>query len=217
MSVSVCHRLTWAKLDYVGPLLEGVEVKIAEDGEVLVKGPNVMQGYFKAPEKTAEVMSGEWFHTGDIGVLSDDNYLKITDRKKEMFKTSGGKYIAPQVIENKLKESIMIEQAMVIGENRKFPAGLLVLNMDAVDSWCERHDVDKNAADLLTNANLISKIEEEVALANKNFGQWEQVKKFEIMEEAWGIDTGELTPTLKLKRRIIKEKYADVIEKIYDV
>ncbi len=206
-----------AKLDYVGPLLEGVEVKIAEDGEVLVKGPNVMQGYFKAPEKTAEVMSGEWFHTGDIGVLSDDNYLKITDRKKEMFKTSGGKYIAPQVIENKLKESIMIEQAMVIGENRKFPAGLLVLNMDAVDSWCERHDVDKNAADLLTNANLISKIEEEVALANKNFGQWEQVKKFEIMEEAWGIDTGELTPTLKLKRRIIKEKYADVIEKIYDV
>lgn len=206
-----------AKLDYVGPLLNGVEVKIAEDGEVLVKGPNVMQGYFKAPDKTAEVMSGEWFHTGDIGVLSSDNYLKITDRKKEMFKTSGGKYIAPQVIENKLKESIMIEQAMVIGENRKFPAALLVLNMDAVHSWCERHGVDKNDPALLKNTGLVSKIDDEVTAANKNFGSWEQIKKFEIMEDAWGIDTGELTPTLKLKRRVIKQKYAEVIEKVYDV
>lgn len=206
-----------AKLDYVGPVLDGVEVKIAEDGEVLVKGPNVMQGYFKAPDKTAEVMTGDWFHTGDIGELSVDNFLKITDRKKEMFKTSGGKYIAPQVIENKLKESIMIEQAMVIGENKKFPAALLVLNMDAVNSWCERHGLDKNDKGLLKNTELVSKIEEEVAAANKNFGNWEQIKKVEIMEEAWGIDTGELTPTLKLKRRIIKEKYAAVIEKVYDV
>lgn len=206
-----------AKLDFVGPILEGVTVKIAEDGEVLVKGPNVMLGYFKAPEKTAEVMTGEWFHTGDIGVLSDDNFLKITDRKKEMFKTSGGKYIAPQVIENKLKESIMIEQAMIIGENRKFPSALLVLNMDAVHGWCERRGLDKNDANLLKNEELVSKIDEEITAANKNFGNWEQVKKFEILSDTWGIDTGELTPTLKLKRRVIKEKYADVIEKVYDV
>lgn len=211
------HESQYAKLDYVGPLLEGVNVKIAEDGEILVKGPNVMQGYFKAPDKTAEVMSDGWFHTGDIGELSEDNYLKITDRKKEMFKTSGGKYIAPQVIENKLKESIMIEQAMVIGENQKFPAGLLVLNMDAVHSWCDRHNVSSEGAELYENPALIAKIEEEVAVANEHFGKWEQIKKFEILKDTWDIDTGELTPTLKLKRRVIKQKYADLIEKIYDL
>lgn len=210
------HEAEYAKLDYVGPLLDGVEVKIAEDGEVLVKGPNVMQGYYKDPDKTSDVMSGDWFHTGDIGELSGDNYLRITDRKKEMFKTSGGKYIAPQVIENKLKESILIEQAMVVGESRKFPAALLVPNMDAVHSWCERHDVDASDPNLLQRDDLKSKIDAEVAQANERFGKWEQIKKFVIMTEQWGIETGELTPTLKLKRRIIKQKYAEDIEKIYN-
>lgn len=216
-SPGVCigrHEPELARLDYVGPLLNGVQVRIAEDGEILVKGENVMQGYYKDPDKTAEVISDGWFHTGDIGVLSSDNYLKITDRKKEMFKTSGGKYIAPQVIENKLKESIMIEQAMVVGESRKFPAALLVPNMDAVASWCERHGIENNAS-ILENAQFLKKLDEEVAEANENFGKWEQIKKFSVMPEQWGIETGELTPTLKLKRRVIKQKFADDIEKIY--
>ena len=219
-SPGVCigrHEAHLAKLDYVGPLLKGVQVKIAEDGEILVKGPNVMQGYYKDPEKTAEVITDGWFHTGDIGELDKENYLRITDRKKEMFKTSGGKYVAPQVIENKLKESILIEQAMVIGENRKFPAALLVANMEAIHMWCERHQVDKEDANLLSNEKLLAKFNEEVSSANSNFGHWEQVKKFEIVPDAWGIETGELTPTLKLKRRIIKQKYTDLIEQIYDV
>ena len=206
-----------AKLDYVGPLLNGVNVKIAEDGEILVKGPNVMMGYFKDQEKTDEVIKQGWFHTGDIGELTADNYLKITDRKKEMFKTSGGKYIAPQVMENKLKESVLIEQVMVVGENRKFPAAILVPNMDAVMGWAERHNIDAQDANILSNPELIKKFQNEVDNANQKFGHWEQIKKFEILSDQWGIVTGELTPTLKLKRRIIKEKYADLIEKIYTV
>ena len=204
-----------AKLDYVGPLLNGVNVKIAEDGEILVKGPNVMMGYFKDQEKTDEVIKQGWFHTGDIGELTADNYLKITDRKKEMFKTSGGKYIAPQVMENKLKESVLIEQVMVVGENHKFPAAILVPNMDAVMGWAERHNIDAQDANILSNPELIKKFQNEVDNANQKFGHWEQIKKFEILSDQWGIVTGELTPTLKLKRRIIKEKYADLIEKIY--
>lgn len=206
-----------ARLDYVGPILRDVNVKIAEDGEILVKGPNVMLGYFKDQEKTDEVIVDGWFHTGDIGVLTDDNYLKITDRKKEMFKTSGGKYIAPQVMENKLKESVLIEQVMVIGENRKFPAALIVPNLEALLSWAERHGISGSATELLHNPETKSKFQADVDAANKNFGNWEQVKKFEILSDQWAIDSGELTPTLKLKRRIIKEKYADLIEKIYDV
>ena len=218
-SPGVCigmHEADKAKLDYVGPLLEGVQVKIAEDGEVLVKGPNVMMGYYKDEAKTNEVIQDGWFHTGDIGELSG-NYLRITDRKKEMFKTSGGKYIAPQVIENKLKESIMIEQAMVVGESRKFPSALLVLNMEAVHAWCERHGVNADDPALFQNDKLLAKVDAEVEEANTNFGQWEKVKKHAIMPEAWGIETGELTPTLKLKRRVIKQKYGDYIEKLYDL
>lgn len=218
-SPGVCigkHEDDKARLDFVGPLLDGVQVKIAEDGEVLVKGANVMMGYYKDPEKTSEVIKDGWFHTGDIGELND-NYLRITDRKKEMFKTSGGKYIAPQVIENKLKESIMIEQAMVVGESKKFPSALLVLNMEAVQLWCERHEVNADDPDLLKNPKLLSKIDVEVEEANAGFGQWEKVKKYSIMPEAWSIETGELTPTLKLKRRVIKQKYGDYIEKLYDL
>jgi long-chain acyl-CoA synthetase len=206
-----------AKLDYVGPLLDRVKVKIAEDGEILVQGPNVMLGYFKDEEKTKEVIVNGWFHTGDIGELTDDNYLKITDRKKEMFKTSGGKYIAPQVIENKLKESVLIEQVMVVGENRKFPAALVVPNTEALLSWAQRHNIAGSISELLNSEDVKSKFQFEIDAANKNFGHWEQIKKFEILTDQWAIDSGELTPTLKLKRRIIKEKYADLIEKIYDV
>ena len=217
-SPGVCigmHQDDKAKLDYVGPLLEGVQVKIAEDGEVLVKGPNVMMGYYKDPDKTNEVIKDGWFHTGDIGELSGE-YLRITDRKKEMFKTSGGKYIAPQVIENKLKESIMIEQAMVVGESRKFPSALLVLNMEAVHAWCERHEVSADDPALLQNPKLLEKVAAEVEAANTNFGQWEKIKKHAIMPEAWSIETGELTPTLKLKRRVIKQKYGDYIDGFYE-
>jgi long-chain acyl-CoA synthetase len=206
-----------ARLDYVGPILRDIKVKIAEDGEILVQGPNIMLGYFKDEEKTNEVIVDGWFHTGDIGVLTDDNYLKITDRKKEMFKTSGGKYIAPQVMENKLKESVLIEQVMVIGENRKFPAALIVPNIEALLSWSERHGISGSVAELLKNPETKLKFQGDIDAANKNFGNWEQVKKFEILSDQWAIDSGELTPTLKLKRRIIKEKYADLIEKIYDV
>mgnify|MGYP003111045924 FL=1 len=206
-----------AKLDYVGPLLTGVQVKIADDGEILVKGPNVMMGYYKDSEKTDEVIVDGWFHTGDIGELTNDSFLKITDRKKEMFKTSGGKYIAPQVMENKLKESVLIEQVMVIGENRKFPAALIVPNLEAVGAWAERHGLNKTDPELLKNTEVINKFKAEVDATNQSFGHWEQVKKFEIINEQWGIASGELTPTLKLKRRIIKEKYADLIEKIYAV
>ena len=204
-----------AKMDWIGTLVEKVEIKIAEDGEVLVKGPNVMMGYYKDPEKTAEVIKDGWFHTGDIGEF-ENGYLKITDRKKEMFKTSGGKYIAPQVIENKLKESLLIEQVMVIGENKRFPAALIVPNIEAVNSWCERHQVDKNDPSLLKNPKLLKKFDKEIALANEHFGQWEKIKKFEIIPDQWGIDTGELTPTLKLKRRVIKEKYRALTDDIYN-
>ncbi|WP_323755613.1 long-chain fatty acid--CoA ligase [Roseivirga sp.] len=206
-----------AKLDYVGPLLNGVQVKIANDGEILVKGPNVMMGYYKDQEKTDEVIVDGWFHTGDIGELTEENFLRITDRKKEMFKTSGGKYIAPQVMENKLKESVLIEQVMVIGENRKFPAALIVPNLEAVGGWADRHGLNRTDPDLLKNVQIMNKFQAEVDATNQSFGNWEQVKKFEILNDQWGIASGELTPTLKLKRRIIKEKYADLIEKIYAV
>jgi len=217
-SPGVCigkHEAELAKLDFVGPLLEGVQVRIADDGEILVKGPNVMQGYYKDPAKTDEVIKDGWFHTGDIGELSADNYLRITDRKKEMFKTSGGKYIAPQVIENKLKESILIEQAMVVGESRNFPSALLVPNLDAVQSWCERHGLNAGDPDILKHEKFIEKMNGEVDAANERFGKWEQIKKFAVMEDQWSIETGELTPTLKLKRRVIKEKFGDHIDGFY--
>jgi long-chain acyl-CoA synthetase len=206
-----------AKLDYVGPLLDRIEVKIAVDGEILVKGPNIMLGYYKDEEETNKVIKEGWFHTGDIGELTADNYLKITDRKKEMFKTSGGKYVAPQVMENKLKESLLIEQVMVIGETRNFPAALIVPNTEALLSWAERHGKSGSIDDLLGNPAVKLKFQAEINAANQNFGSWEQVKKFELLSDQWAINSGELTPTLKLKRRVVKEKYADLIEKIYDV
>ena len=200
----------------VGKVINNVEVKIAEDGEILVKGPNVMLGYYKDAEKTKEVMTGDYFHTGDIGEICEEGFLKITDRKKEMFKTSGGKYVAPALIENQLKQSRFIEQIMVIGEGEKMPAALIQINSDFVKEWAKRHNIEYTSmASIIKNETLISRIQEEVTQCNSNFGKWEQIKKFELTPDVWSIDSGHLTPTMKMRRKVIKEKYTDLIEKIY--
>ncbi len=204
------------RIGTVGRILDGVEVKIAEDGEILVKGPNVMLGYYKDENKTNEVMTGDYFHTGDIGEVSNDGFLKITDRKKEMFKTSGGKYVAPALIENELKQSRFIEQVMVIGENEKMPAAFIQPNFAFVREWAERHNISLgDNADIASNEEVKKRIEEEVVICNSNFGKWETIKKFELTSEEWSIDGGHLTPTMKMKRKIIKEIYKDLYEKIY--
>ncbi len=200
----------------VGRIIDKVEVKIAEDGEILVKGPNVMLGYYKDPEKTAEVMTGDYFHTGDIGEVSKDGFLKITDRKKEMFKTSGGKYVAPALIENQLKQSRFIEQVMVVGENEKMPAAIIQPNFVFVRDWAKIHNITLgDNKDLVTNEKVIQRIEEEVVICNSNFGKWETIKKFKLTPDEWSIDAGHLTPTMKMKRKVIKEVYKDLYEEIY--
>jgi len=205
------------KIGTVGRIIDNVEVKIAEDGEILVKGPNVMQGYFKDAEKTAEVMTGDYFHTGDIGEVDSDGFLKITDRKKEMFKTSGGKYVAPALIENRLKQSRFIEQVMVIGEGEKMPAALIQPNFEFIEDWIERKEKNvKTSLEEICSSEIIhQRIQKEIDEANEHFGKWEQVKKFELTPEIWTIDAGHLTPTMKMKRKVIKEKYSGLIEKIY--
>jgi long-chain acyl-CoA synthetase len=215
VSASDVRNNGW-KIGYVGKIIDGVEVKIAEDGEILVKGPNVMLGYYKDPEKTAEVMTKDYFHTGDIGELSEDGFLKITDRKKEMFKTSGGKYIAPTLLENAFKQSRFIEQIMVIGEGEKMPAALIQPNFEFAKEWAKRHKIVVNSnQDLITNPELLARIQFEIDAANKNFAKWEQIKKFELTPDIWSIDAGHLTPTMKIRRKIIKELYSSLIEKIY--
>lgn len=204
------------KIGTVGKVIDNVDVKIAEDGEILVKGPNVMQGYFKDPEKTAEVMTGDYFHTGDIGELDTAGFLKITDRKKEMFKTSGGKYVAPALIENRFKQSRFIEQIMVIGEGERMPAALIQINFEFVEEWGKRHNIKfKSTEEMIANQTLRDRIQEEIDEANTYFGKWEQIKKFEITPHVWTIDAGHLTPTMKMKRKVIKGIYKDLIEKIY--
>lgn len=200
----------------VGKVIDHVTVKIATDGEILVKGPNVMLGYFKDSEKTNEAINNGYFHTGDIGEISKDGFLKITDRKKEMFKTSGGKYVAPALIENQLKQSRFIEQVMVIGEGEKMPAALIQLSPIFIKEWAERHKINHNSfAEVIKNETLVNRIQEEINGCNSNFGKWEQIKKFELIPDIWSIDAGHLTPTMKMKRKVIKEKYFDLIEKIY--
>lgn len=216
--VSVNCFIKGIRIGSVGALIENVEVKIAEDGEILVKGPNVMQGYYNLPEKTAEVMKDGWFHTGDIGEMIEGKYLKITDRKKEIFKTSGGKYIVPQALENKLKESRFIEQAMVIGENEKFPAALLVPSFDFMREWAKRKGVqlsDDSNATLVANEKVRERIQKELDVFNKDLGNWEKVKQFELLPQELSIEGGELTPTLKLKRKKIMEIHNDSVTKIY--
>ncbi|MGC1205357.1 MAG: AMP-dependent synthetase/ligase [Flavobacteriaceae bacterium] len=204
------------KIGTVGKIIDNVDIKIAEDGEILCKGPNVMMGYYKDSKKTAEVMTGDYFHTGDIGEIDAGGFLKITDRKKEMFKTSGGKYVAPALLENQFKQSRFIEQILVIGEGEKMPAALIQLNYEFVKEWAKRRNIDyKSNEDIITNPILLDRIQEEIDAANTNFGKWEQIKKFEITPDIWSIDAGHLTPTMKMRRKIIKEKYLHLIEKIY--
>ncbi|MFB9054053.1 AMP-dependent synthetase/ligase [Formosa undariae] len=204
------------KVGTVGKLIDKVEVKIAEDGEILVKGPNVMLGYYKDPVKTASVMTGDFFHTGDIGEIDTEGFLKITDRKKEIFKTSGGKYVAPAVLENRLKQSRFIEQVMVIGEGEKMPAALIQPNFDFIKEWAKRHKLDtSDMSAILNNEQFLNRVQREIDFANKKFGNWEQIKVFKITPETWSIELGHLTPTLKLKRKNIKEIYKPLIESIY--
>ncbi|WP_250419074.1 MULTISPECIES: AMP-dependent synthetase/ligase [Pontibacter] len=200
----------------VGPLLDGVEVKIAEDGEILAKGPNVMMGYYKRPDLTAEVMDGEWLRTGDIGTMVDGKFLKITDRKKELFKTSGGKYVAPQPIENKLVESDWIEQIMVVGEQQKFVGALVVPAFQTLKQWYTQQGKPYPGDQAVTNDKQIKAlIRDAINNYNKQFNPVEQVKKFVLMPNQWTIENGELTPTLKLKRRVIVKKYEDMIGSMY--
>jgi long-chain acyl-CoA synthetase len=205
------------RLGTVGPALDQVEVKIAADGEILVKGPNVMVGYYNRPEQTAEAIDEEgWFHTGDIGEFVEGRFLKITDRKKEMFKTSGGKYIAPQVIENKFKESLVIEQVMVVGEGKKFPSALIVPFEQGLKEWCSHKGLPfTNLSKALKMPEVQDKFAREVERMNQDFAQYEKIKKFRLLADSWTIEGGELTPTLKLKRRNILKTYHDVIEEMY--
>lgn len=201
----------------VGPLIANVEVRIAEDGEILCKGPNVMMGYYKSPELTEEVMDGEWFKTGDIGTMIDGKFLKITDRKKEMFKTSGGKYVAPGVVENKMKESPFIESIMVIGAGEKFVSALIVPAFPNVINWCKENNVEcKNNQEIVNNDQIIDLFKKEIEKYNQSFNHVEQVKKFKLLPNEWGIDTGEMTPKLSLKRKVIMEKNKEVIRDIYE-
>lgn len=203
----------------VGPLLNNVRVKFGSDGEILVKGPNVMMGYFNLPEATAETLTPEgWLKTGDIGEMVDDRFLKITDRKKEIFKTSGGKFIIPQAMENQFKESRFIEQIMVIGENQKFPAALIVPNFAYVRDWAKRKNLNIEGLsneELAQHDEVRKRIKEEIDGFNKIYGHWEQIKKFRLLPQEFSIEGGELTPTLKLKRKIILEKYKDIVSEIY--
>jgi len=205
------------KVGTVGRLLPQSKVTIAEDGEILVEGPNVMLGYYKNPEKTAETIKNGKFHTGDIGEIDADGFLKITDRKKEMFKTSGGKYIAPQLIENMMKQSRFIEQIMVIGEGEKMPAAFVQPNFDFVKEWAKLKGISigSSKAEIASNSDVIKRIKEEIHQHNSKFGKWEQIKRFELTPDEWTIEAGHLTPTMKLKRKIIKTIYADLYNKIY--
>lgn len=204
------------KIGSVGKIIDGVEVKIAEDGEILCKGPNVMMGYYKDPEKTAEVMTGEYFHTGDIGEIDTEGFLRITDRKKEMFKTSGGKYVAPQLLENRFKQSRFIEQIMVVGEGEKMPAALIQPNFDFVKEWAKRHKLELGSnADIVKNEKVIERFQEEVDWANQEFAKWEKVKQFRLTPDIWTVEDGHLTPTMKLKRKPIKEMYLELYNDIY--
>jgi long-chain acyl-CoA synthetase len=205
------------KIGTVGRPLSQTEVKIAEDGEILVKGPQVMVGYYKNQEQTDEVIKDGYFHTGDIGEIDSEGFLKITDRKKEMFKTSGGKYVAPQVIENVMKQSRFIEQIMVIGEGEKMPAALIQPDFEFVKEWGElkNHKLPSDPKELVKDKEVIARIQEEVDHYNEKFGHWERVKKFELTPDVWSIEGGQLTPTMKMKRKIIKEQYKDLYERIY--
>lgn len=201
----------------VGPVIKGMEIKIAADGEVLARGHSIMKGYYMRDDLTAETIDKDgWFHTGDIGEIVGGRFLKITDRKKEIFKTAGGKYVAPQTIENKFKETVLVEQVMVLGENRKFPAALIVPNFVALKAWAAKKGINYSTdEEMVKNAQVLEKFNQIVELTCKDFGKWEQVKRFSLLPKQWSIDGGELTPKLSLKRKVILEKNATLIDKIY--
>jgi len=205
------------KIGTVGKPIDNVEVKIADDGEILCKGPNVMMGYYKDEKLTNEVITDGFFHTGDIGNIDDGGFLKITDRKKEMFKTSGGKYIAPQLIENAMKQSRFIEQIMVIGDGEKMPAAFIQPNFDFIKEWEKIHGikVGETNQEIITNPKVIERVQEEIDHLNSKFGNWEQIKRFELTPDVWSVESGHLTPTLKLRRKIVMEKYKHLYTKIY--
>jgi len=200
----------------VGPLIDNVEVKIAEDGEILCKGPNVMMGYYKRPDLTAEAIKEGWYYTGDIGTVVDNKFLKITDRKKELFKTSGGKYVAPLPIENKLKESIFIEQVMLLGSERKFVSALIVPSFSNLQEWARKNNLpDLSNEKLIHHPKVLELFKDLIESFNKYFNHVEQVKKFELLPDEWTVDTGEMTPKLSLKRKVVMEKYRNAVERIY--
>jgi long-chain acyl-CoA synthetase len=210
-------RIDEIKFETVGPVIRNVEVKIADDGEILSRGPNLMMGYYKAPELTAEVIDEEgFFHTGDIGIFEDNKFLRITDRKKEMFKLSAGKYIAPQPIENKLKESFFIEQAMVIGENEKFASAIISPNFPYLHDWCSLHKIQfRDNQELIEIPEVIERVGRDVREINKSLGEHENIKRFRMVTDEWSPQSGELSPTLKLKRNLLTQHYKEIIAEIY--
>ena len=223
ISVNLAHTHD-AHYGTVGTVIPGVELKLVHEdgmkegeGEITIKGPNVMMGYFNKPEETSKVIDNDgWFHTGDIGRLVKEKYLKITDRKKEIFKTSGGKYIAPQVMENKFKESRLIEQIIVVGENEKHPAALIAPSQEGLKFWCKKHNISfTNIKDIVENNRVIDKFEDEVKYYNSFFNDYEKIKIFKLTETSWSVEGGELTATMKLRRKNILEKYKNLYEEIY--
>ncbi|HMX77495.1 MAG TPA: long-chain fatty acid--CoA ligase [Chitinophagaceae bacterium] len=211
------YEISGRSFGTVGPLIKNVAVKIAEDGEILCKGPNIMVGYYKRQDLTDEVINDGWFYTGDIGLMTQDGFLKITDRKKELFKTSGGKYVAPLPIENKLKESPLVEQVMVVGAERKFVGALIVPSFPNLKDWCRKNGIaEGDHAAMIQNPSVKELYKELVETFNKFFNHVEQIKKFELLPDEWSIDSGEMTPKLSLKRKVVMEKYRDAIERIYN-
>jgi long-chain acyl-CoA synthetase len=211
------YRNKGFRIGTAGRIIDNVEIKIAADGEILCKGPNVMMGYYKDEKLTNEAIVDGYFHTGDIGEIDSDGFLRITDRKKEMFKTSGGKYVAPQLIENAMKQSRFVEQIMVIGEGQKMPAAFIQPNFAFVKEWATLHNIalgETNEA-ICDNNEVKERILNEVETVNKKFGNWEQIKRIELTPDVWSIDGGHLTPTMKLKRKAVMEKYKDLFDKIY--
>jgi long-chain acyl-CoA synthetase len=205
------------KFGTVGPILNGNEVKLQEDGEICVKGPCVMVGYYKRPDLTAETVIDGWLHTGDIGVWEEEKFLKITDRKKELFKTSGGKYVAPQPIENKLKESAFVEQIMVVGAEKKFVGALIVPSFNTLRDWMKEKGITYTTnEDVIHHPKVLELYRELVESFNQLFNHVEQIKKFELLPREWTIETGEMTPKMSLKRKVVMEKFKDAIERIYN-
>jgi long-chain acyl-CoA synthetase len=211
-----CRYKGGMKFGTVGPVLLGQEVKLEPDGEICVKGPSVMMGYYKRPDLTAEAIKDGWLHTGDIGIFEDNKFLKITDRKKELFKTSGGKYVAPQPIENKMKESNFIEQLIIIGAEQKFVGALIVPSISNLKAWMQQQGINFTTNEAaVKEPKVLALYKDIIEEYNKEFNHVEQVKKFELVPDEWTIESGELTPTLKLKRKVIMEKYRAAVERIY--